>query len=256
MKIISWNVNGLRAMLKKDGFNWLLNENPDIFCLQETKAEAGQLPPDVVNPPGYKSYFESSKTRKGYSGVAVFTKFEPKKVEYGLGRADLDQEGRFLGLFFDKFALFNVYFPNGGGAPERLTYKLSYYEAFLKYIEKVRKTQPNIIFCGDVNVAHNEIDIARPKENVNHVGFLPVERAWMDKVIAANYVDTWRALHPETKNKYTYWDIKTFARERNVGWRIDYFFSSIDFFPKITDSVINEDVLGSDHCPITLSLEL
>lgn len=255
MNIISWNVNGLRANVKKGGFDWFLNTSPDIYCIQETKAHPDQLPPEILNPQGYFSYFDHSKTRKGYSGVAVYTKVKPNNVEYGLGIEKLDQEGRFLGLFFKDFALFNIYFPNGGGGPERLKYKLQYYNAFLKYLEKVRKTQPNIIFCGDINTAHTEIDLARPKENEENTGFLPIERKWLDKVIEKGYVDTFRFFYPNTKEKYSYWDMKTFARDRNVGWRIDYFFISKKFLGKISKSEILENTLGSDHCPITLELK-
>jgi len=255
MKIISWNVNGLRANVKKGGFDWLLNSDADIFCLQETKAHPDQLPPGVQNPPGYHAYFDHSKTKSGYSGVAIYTKIEPKKVEYGLGIEELDQEGRFLGLFFDKFVLFNIYFPNGGGGPERLAFKLRYYEAFLKYIEQIRKNYPNIIFCGDVNTAHQEIDLARPKENENNTGFLLIERKWLDEVEEKNYVDTFRNFHPNEKNAYTFWDMKTLARDRNVGWRLDDFFVTKEFLPQVNGSEILDDVFSSDHCPIFLEVK-
>lgn len=240
--------------MKKGGFDWLIKQNADIFCLQETKARAEQLPQGIVFPAGYFSYFDHSKTKNGYSGVAVYSKNKPEKVEYGIGNEKLDAEGRFLGLFFKNFSLFNVYFPNGGGGPERLKFKLDYYETFLKYLEKVKKTSPNIIFCGDINTAHKEIDLARPKENEKNTGFLPIERAWIDKVIEKDYVDTFRALHPDKKESYTYWDMKTFARDRNVGWRIDYFFVSKNLFPKVARSDIFENILGSDHCPIRISI--
>lgn len=255
MKIISWNVNGLRANVKKGGFDWLMNSGADILCLQETKAHPDQLPAGVRKPPGHYAYFDHSKTKSGYSGVAVYSKIEPKKVEYGLGIEELDQEGRFLGLFFEKFALFNIYFPNGGAGPERLAFKLRYYDAFLKYLEKIRKNYPNIIFCGDVNTAHQEIDLARPKENENNTGFLPIERKWLDKVEEKNYIDTFRYFHPNEKNAYTYWDMKTLARDRNVGWRIDYFFVTKEFLPEVNRSEILSAVFGSDHCPIFLELK-
>lgn len=254
MKIISWNVNGLRANVKKGGFDWLMNSGTNIFCLQETKAHPDQLPAGVRNPPGYHTYFDHSKAKSGYSGVAVYTKIEPEKVEYGLGIEELDQEGRFLGLFFDKFALFNIYFPNGGGGPERLAFKLRYYDAFLKYLEKIREKQPNIIFCGDINTAHQEIDLARPKENENNTGFLPVERKWLDKVEEKNYIDTFRYFHPNKKGAYTFWDMKTFARDRNVGWRLDYFFVTKEFLPKVNKAEILGNTFGSDHCPIFLEV--
>ncbi len=256
MKIISWNVNGLRANVNKKGFEWLINQDADILCLQEIKANFEQLLPNVANPAGYFSYFNSSRSRKGYSGVAVYTKKKPEKVEYGLGKEIFDREGRFLGLFFKSFFIFNVYFPNGGGGPERLKFKLDYYDEFFKYLEKTKRDYgKKIIFCGDVNTAHKEIDLARPKENTQNTGFLPEERAWIDKLISAGYVDTFRFFHPEKKGAYTYWDMKTFARERNVGWRIDYFFSSSDLSPNLASSEINSQILGSDHCPITLEIK-
>lgn len=258
MRIISWNVNGLRANVKKGGFDWFLNESPDIYCLQEVKAEAEQLETGIRNPDGYHSYFDHSKGRKGYSGVAIYSKIEPNKVVYGMGIEEYDQEGRFIGLFFDsvkdmpKFALFNVYFPNGGGGPERLSFKLRYYAEFLKYINKCRKNGYEIVFCGDINTAHTEMDLARPKENVENTGFLPIERAWLDKVIDAGYTDVFRYLYPEAERKYTYWDMKTFARDRNVGWRIDYFFVSPGLLKRVSKTRILEEVMGSDHCPIDI----
>ncbi len=254
MRIISWNVNGLRANVKKGGFDWFLNESPDIFCLQETKVHVDQLEEGVLNPPGYSSYFDHSKGRKGYSGVAVYTKTKPEKIEYGLGIEKYDQEGRFLALFFKDFVLLNIYFPNGGGGPDRLKYKLEFYDVFLSYIDALKKKKHEIIFCGDVNTAHTEIDLARPKENENNTGFLPIEREWMDKVIAHGYVDVFRHFYPDVKNKYTYWDMKTFARERNVGWRIDYFFVSQELIKKIDKVKILDEILGSDHCPIELGM--
>lgn len=254
MRIISWNVNGLRANVKKGGFDWFLNESPDIFCIQEVKAESEQLDEGVRQPPGYFSYFDHSKGRKGYSGVAVYSKIEPLKVEYGLGVSDLDQEGRFLALFFSDFVLLNVYFPNGGGGPERLSFKMRYYAAFLKYINKLKKSGHEILFCGDVNTAHTEIDLARPKENENNTGFLPEERAWIDQVEADGYADVFRHFYPAVKNKYTYWDMKTFARERNVGWRIDYFFASSGVLVRIDKIKILDEILGSDHCPIEIDM--
>lgn len=259
MKIISWNVNGIRANVTKGAFDWLVNEGADIFCVQETKAHPDQLPENVLRPTGYVSYFDHSKLRKGYSGVAVWTKKVPEKVEYGLGIDELDQEGRQITLLFDekgkKLAFINTYFPNGGGGPDRLAYKLKYYDAFLSYVEKLRKKGYSIIFCGDVNTAHTEIDLARPKENEENTGFLPIERAWIDKVIKKGFVDIFRDKYPEKTGAYTYWDMKTFARERNVGWRIDYFFVSEDLVPEVKATKILDSVIGSDHCPIFLELK-
>jgi exodeoxyribonuclease-3 len=255
MRIISWNVNGLRANVKKGGFDWFLNESPDIYCIQEAKAESTQLEEAVCNPPGYFSYFDHAKTKKGYSGVAVYTKIKPNKVEYGMGQPEFDQEGRFLALFFDQFVLLNIYFPNGGGGPDRLSFKLKYYDKFLEYINELHKQGHEIIFCGDVNTAHTEIDLARPKENEKNTGFLPIEREWLDKVVFNGYTDIFRHFYPEAKEKYTYWDMKTFSRERNVGWRIDYFFVSPGLLKNVKKTRIFDTVLGSDHCPIDLVLE-
>lgn len=256
MKLISWNVNGIRAWSKKGGLDWFLNENPDFFCVQETKAHPDQLDEGLRDPMGYFSYFDHSKTRKGYSGVAIYTKHEPVRVTYGLGIPELDQEGRMITLFYDKWVFINTYYPNGGGGPERLAYKLKFYDAFLEYIEKLKKKGYNVVFTGDINTAHNAIDLARPKENEKNTGFLPEERAWIDQVVSAGYLDTFRYLHPDTTDAYSYWDMKTRARDRNVGWRIDYFFVSKDLEKKIISAGIRPEVFGSDHCPIYLEIEL
>jgi exodeoxyribonuclease-3 len=255
MKIISWNVNGIRAVHKKGAWDYFYQSKADIFCLQETKAEAVQLPDDLRNPPGYFSSFSHSKGRKGYSGVAVFSKEEPIKVSEVMNIPTHDQEGRLLVAYYEDFVLLNVYFPNGGGGPERLKYKLEFYDHFFKFIEKLRK-ETNVIFCGDVNTAHHEVDLARPKENEKNTGFLPIEREWMDKLEKNGWVDTFRHFHPDIKDAYTYWDMKTYARERNVGWRIDYFFVNEEFLPFVKKSEIMKDVLGSDHCPISLEISL
>ncbi|MDD4803733.1 MAG: exodeoxyribonuclease III [Candidatus Pacebacteria bacterium] len=254
MRILSWNVNGLRAFYKKGAFNSIFEVDPDIFCLQETKSHPDQLPEEVRTPAGYYAYFDHSKMRKGYSGVAIFSKEKPEKVEYSLGKPDLDKEGRMIIAYFKKFVLLNGYFPNGGVDPERLKYKLEFYDQFLKFIEKLRKQGKSVIFCGDINTAHNEIDLSRPKENSNHTGFLPIERAWIDKVIEKGYLDTFRLLHLD-KIKYSWWDMKTFARDRNVGWRLDYFFVSSDLKDKIKKAEILDDMMGSDHCPVLLELK-
>ncbi|HTK32960.1 MAG TPA: exodeoxyribonuclease III [Candidatus Paceibacterota bacterium] len=280
MRIISWNVNGLRANIKKGGFDWLMNESADIFCVQETKSRPDQLEAGVTAPAGYHAYFDHSKGRQGYSGVAVWTKVKPEKVDYGLGNHELDQEGRFLALYFPadafkdsvdadaaaknksehtvshkklgKFVFINIYFPNGGGGPERLAYKLRFYDEFLKYVKAAKKRGYEVIFCGDVNTAHTEIDLARPKENEKNTGFLPVERAWIDQVIDEGFIDVFRYLNPNAREKYTYWDMKTFARERNVGWRIDYFFATPGATRLVTKARILDQITGSDHCPIDI----
>lgn len=256
MKLITWNVNGLRAVHNKNLFlPFMRKESPQILCLQETKAEADQLPDEARNIPGYHSFFSHSKGRKGYSGVAVYTKEEPQEVKEGMGISKFDDEGRILVARYKDFTLLNVYFPNGGGGPERLKYKLEFYDAFLEHIEKRRKKGESIIFCGDINTAHTEIDLARPKENEDNTGFLPEERAWLDNVVNHGYVDVYRQLHPAKEGAYTYWDMKTAARERNVGWRIDYFFVSPDLIPNVRNCEILDTVYGSDHCPVVLNLK-
>ncbi len=256
MKLISWNVNGVRAWLKKDCATWFNEQSPDFFCIQETKAHPDQIPEEFKNSKGYFSYFEHSKGRKGYSGVGILTKHKPLKVVDALGVPELDQEGRFLALFYKDTIIINTYFPNGGGGPIRLEFKMAYYKAFLKFINLNRKKGYSIIFCGDINTAHNEIDLARPKENEKNTGFLPEERAWLDDVIKNKFIDTFRDKYPTLKDAYTYWDMKTFARDRNVGWRIDYFFVSDNLKEKLTDAFIWNDVYGSDHCPLGIDIKI
>lgn len=260
MKIISWNTNGLRATAKQGFFTPLFRDEPDIVCLQETKAEPEQLPEEIRNPKGYSSYFSHPKVKKGYSGVAIYSKEKPKEVFYGIGQKGkqkkLDDEGRLIGAKYKNFTLVNVYFPNGGQGPERLKYKLEFYDAYLQFILKLRKKGENVIFCGDVNTAHTEIDLARPKENEENTGFLPVERAWLDKVVKNKFIDIWRHLNPQKKDVYTYWDQKTRARDRNVGWRIDYFFVDQKIISKIKSAGMMKGYMGSDHCPITLEIEI
>lgn len=260
MRIISWNTNGLRATAKQGFFTPLFQEHkPDILCLQETKAEPDQLSEEVRNVPGYYSYFSHPEIKKGYSGVAIYTKEKPKEVFYGMGekgkKQKLDNEGRLVGAKFKNFTLINGYFPNGGQGPERLKYKLEFYEAFLKFILKLRKNGENVIFCGDVNTAHAAIDLARPKENEENTGFLPIERAWITKVIKNNFVDVFRKFYPGKTAAYTYWDIKTRARDRNVGWRIDYFFADQKIISQIKSTGILSLYYGSDHCPIWLEIK-
>ena len=253
--IVSWNVNGIRAVHRKGDFQVILDERPDILCLQETKATPEQLPDELRSPAGYHSYFHSPTQKKGYSGVAIYSKEEPIKVSRDMGMEQFDQEGRLIMAEYKDFTLINCYFPNGGGAPERLRYKLDFYDCFLEFLNKLHKKQPNIIICGDINVAHKPIDLARPKENETHVGFLPIERAWMDKLISHKWVDLFRHFYPDKAEAYTYWDMKTYARERNVGWRIDYFFTSPEILKKIKSTEILDTIFGSDHCPIRLTLK-
>jgi exodeoxyribonuclease-3 len=254
LKLTSWNVNGIRATIKKGFFDWLAQDQPDILGLQETKISAEQLTPDMLAPQGYHTYW-SHANKKGYSGTAIFTKEKPIAVTEGLGIPEWDDEGRTLIAEYPEFVLYNIYYPNGGRGDDRLRYKLGFYDAFLEHIEGMRKQGKKVIACGDFNTAHHPIDLARPKENENVSGFMPIERAWLDKFVAHGYVDTFRHFYPEKKDMYSWWNMRTFARERNVGWRIDYFFTSPDLVPHMVDAGIEMDVLGSDHCPVTLTLQ-
>jgi len=248
IRILSWNVNGIRAVYRKGFLDWFSKDKPDVLCIQETKAHEEQLPDDLRNVNGYHSYFCSGE-RKGYSGVAIYTKEKPLSIKKGFGKEEFDNEGRILIAEYPEFHLFNIYFPNGKARAERLKFKMDFYDAFLDYVKKLKKKGKRIIICGDVNTAHKEIDIARPKENAKISGFLPEERAWMDKFIDSGFVDTFRMFNQEPDN-YTWWDLMTRARERNVGWRIDYFFVSDNMKDLIKDAFILPDVMGSDHCPI------
>ena len=255
LKIISWNVNGIRASYKKGLLDFIKQESPDILCLQETKAMIEQLPIDLKEIEGYDFYLNPAEIRKGYSGVGVYTRIKPNKVEYSsLGSQFKDNEGRIISLSFDDFTLFNIYFPNGGKSKEHFEYKLNFYENTLKHANKLKK-KTNVIICGDVNAAHTEIDLARPKENQKNIGFLPVERDWITRFLDSGFIDTFRFFNKEASN-YSWWDMKTKARERNVGWRIDYFFINKELENNLLSASILKDVEGSDHCPISIEIEL
>jgi exodeoxyribonuclease III len=253
IKILSWNVNGIRAIYKKGLIDWFKTAKPDILCLQETKAMKEQLPDDLLNVKGYKSYFSSAE-RKGYSGTATYTKINPVKVDNGIGIKKFDSEGRFLVTEFDEFILFNIYFPNGKAKEERLQYKMDFYESFLKHLKKLLKQGKKIVICGDVNTAHKEIDLARPKPNEKISGFLPKEREWIDKLLKTGFTDTLRVFNQKPE-QYTWWDMMTRARDRNVGWRIDYFFISDNLKDNLKNAFILTDIMGSDHCPVGIELK-
>lgn len=252
IKIISWNINGIRSAHRDGHVKEVFDLNPDILCLQEVKADPHQIPDEIRGPENYFSYFFSSTVKKGYSGVAVYTKIKPEEVIDGIGVKKFDEQGRTQTLFFKNFVLINVYIPNGGSKTADLNFKLEFYELFLKRMVELKKKYKNVIFCGDINVAHKEIDIARPKENQNHIGFLPIERAWIDKVIKNNFIDVFRYFYPNKEGVYTYWDQFTFARDRNVGWRIDYFFINKESVKNVKNSHILSEIYGSDHCPISI----
>ncbi|MBN2110751.1 MAG: exodeoxyribonuclease III [Methanosarcinaceae archaeon] len=251
--MISWNVNGIRSVQKKGFVEWLEKEQPDILCIQETKARREQLNGDLLEVEGYHTYFASAE-KKGYSGVALYSRIEPESIKCGFGIEKFDREGRTQIADYGDFILFNIYFPNGKASKERLEYKMEFYDAFLEYADVLKGRGRKLIICGDVNTAHREIDLARPRENETISGFLPEEREWIDKLLSHGYVDTFRHFHKEPE-QYTWWSMRTRARERNVGWRIDYFYASENIMDNITDSYILPDVMGSDHCPIGLDIE-
>jgi exodeoxyribonuclease III len=253
LKIYSWNVNGIRAILKKGFLEWVKKSEADIICLQETKIQANQIPDELLNVKGFKSYWFSAH-KKGYSSVCTYTKQEPLYVQKGLGIEKFDVEGRSILTEYDDFVLANIYFPNGGRGPERVEYKLEFYDKLFFQLHKKYFGKKEIIVTGDFNTAHNEIDLARPKENQFSSGFLREERDWIDNIINLGYIDIFRELNKEP-NWYTYWDPITRARERNVGWRIDYFIITKGLKDKIKSAKIHNDIFGSDHCPISIDIK-
>lgn len=253
MKLFSWNVNGIRAAEKKGILDWLNATQPDILGVQETKANPDQLSEALKAPEGYHTYWASAE-RKGYSGVGLFSKTEPNDVKLGLGIPEYDSEGRTIVAEYDDFVFITAYFPNGSADHSRVPFKMAYKEAFLEYCNALREQGKSVIFCGDVNTAHKDIDLARPKQNQKTTGFLPEERVWIDKIVEQGYVDTFRHLYPDREGAYAWWSNRGGARERNVGWRIDYFFVSPDLVDRIDEAEIHAEVMGSDHCPISLTL--
>jgi exodeoxyribonuclease-3 len=254
VKFISWNVNGVRAAWKKGFGQWFEGEKADVVCLQETKAQPDQLTPEVLNPHGYHGEWHWGE-KKGYSGVATFSKSAPSKVERGFAISAFDNEGRVLVTKHGEITLFNIYFPNGKAREERLKFKMDFYEALLKdVVPRYRKRgDDKIVICGDVNTAHQDIDLARPKENRKISGFLPQECEWMDRLLADGFIDTFREFEQGPEH-YSWWDQQSRARERNVGWRIDYFFISKNLRPRLKKAFIQPETLGSDHCPVGIEL--
>ncbi|MCD8508062.1 MAG: exodeoxyribonuclease III [Candidatus Pacebacteria bacterium] len=255
MKILSWNVNGIRSIERNGDLDALFALDADIYCLQEIKAEQEQLSAFLQSPQGMYAYFHSSQERRGYSGTAIYSRIPAQKVMYGLPNKDLDRHGRTITAHFDTFILVNSYFPNGASKTASLEYKLAYYAEFLKYIKKLNTEKP-VILTGDFNVAHTALDLARPKENKNSIGFLPEERAELDKLIALGWVDVFRALYPDTEGVYTYWDQKSRAKDRNVGWRIDYFFVPAHVMKHVQGIETLRDHEGSDHVPLVLDVHI
>lgn len=266
MKIITWNINGYRSITGQSKrkanldlpqnilFDFIQRENPDIICLQETKSEPSQISPDLIAPPGYFSYYNWSKAKKGYSGVVTFSKIEPKNVVKEIGIEKFDIEGRIMQTEFDDFVLLNIYFPNGTSGRTRVDYKLEFYDAIFDYTNRLRDKGKKIIMTGDYNTAHHEIDLARPKENQKTSGFLPEEREKLDWMVENGWLDTFRLFTTEGGH-YTWWDLVTRARERNVGWRIDYFWTTVDLKDRIKRSNHIDAQYGSDHCPLVLETD-
>jgi exodeoxyribonuclease-3 len=252
MKIFSWNVNGVRAIEKKGFLEWIENEDPDIICIQETKAKVEQLGSSLVKDHGYHTYWHSAE-KPGYSGVATFSKVEPYYVQKGLGIDRFDSEGRVLITEHENFLLYNIYFPNGQKDEIRLNYKLDFYDELLPIINEQVESGSNVVVTGDWNTAHYPIDLARPKDNIKTSGFMPIEREKMDQYIKSGWIDTFRHFHSEPE-RYTWWTYRFGARQRNVGWRIDYFFVNESFISNIEDADIHDDVIGSDHCPVSITV--
>lgn len=256
LRCYSWNVNGLRAVHRKGIFlDWLETTQPDILGLQETKCHPDQLEERLFQPHGYHTYWAAAE-RGGYSGVALYSKRQPLSVQIGMGVDEYDREGRTIVADYGEFVFITAYFPNGSRDHVRLPFKMQYNIDFLRFIENLRSQGRSIIFCGDVNTSHQEIDLARPRQNQNTTGFLPIEREWIDQVVSTGYIDTYRARNPDRTGAYTWWAQVTFSRAKNVGWRLDYFFVSPDLWPRVIDAEIHPDILGSDHCPVSLTLDL
>jgi exodeoxyribonuclease-3 len=255
-RLFSWNVNGLRAAGRKGFLDWFSDAAPDVLGIQEVRALSEQLDDALRRPDGYRTHFHPAR-KKGYSGVALYTRNDPAGIELGgLGEDRFDDEGRLIIADYGDFVLYNGYFPNGGHDLSRVPFKLEFSEAVLQHAEAARKKGRSIVICGDINTAHEEIDLANPKSNRKNTGFLPEEREWVSRLIDHGYVDIFRRLHPDEEGLYTWWSNRKGVRERNIGWRIDYFFISPDLEKRVVDAAIHPQVLGSDHCPIELVLEL
>lgn len=250
MKLISWNVNGIRAILKKNFLSYVQEEDPDILCVQETKAHPEQVDITLAS---YPHHFWNAAERKGYSGTAIFSKHEPLAAFYGIGILKHDQEGRVITLEYPKYYLVNVYVPNSGDGLRRLAYRQEWDSDLRKYLEKLQRKKP-VIVCGDLNVAYAEIDLARPDDNHHNAGFTDEERAGLATHFKAGFIDSFRVLHPGEPGHYSWWSFRTRARERNIGWRIDYFLVSEPLKKQLKTAFIRDQVLGSDHCPVGVVL--
>jgi len=251
VKITTWNVNGLRAALNKGALQWIEREKPDILCLQEIKARPEQIPDDYLKRLDSRFAYWNPAQRPGYSGVATFTSISPISVDYGIGFEDFDREGRVICTKYPGFLLFNVYFPSGQRDMDRVDFKLKFYASLLEICDKIHASGEKIIICGDFNTAHREIDLRHPKANRNTSGFLPEERAWIDIYLSHGFVDIFRRLYPD-RVEYTWWTYIMNARKNNTGWRLDYFMISESLIPSISDVITHSDIMGSDHCPVSL----
>ena len=251
MKLVSWNVNGIRACVNKGFENFFKEADADIFCIQETKCQPGQIDLEFE---GYQSYWNSAE-KKGYSGTAIFTKIKPISVSYGIGIEKHDQEGRIITLEFEEFYMVNCYTPNSKRELERLEYRMEWEDEIRKYLLALNNKKP-VIYCGDLNVAHEEIDLKNPKTNHHNAGFTDEERSKMTELLNSGFTDTFRYLYPEKENAYTWWSYMMKAREKNVGWRIDYFIVSNSIKEKIKEAKINSEIMGSDHCPVELEIDV
>ena len=252
-KILCWNVNGIRAIAKKGAFQEIIQKDYDFFCFQETKAHPEQLEKGLVEVPSFHSYWASAK-RRGYSGLVTYSKEKPLDVEF-LGQDEFDDEGRVLILHFDHWSLLNAYFPNSQEKGKRIDYKLAFCDAILEKAQNIRSKGQNLVLCGDYNIAHTEIDLKNPDENRDSPGFLPEECAWMEKYLQSGFVDTFRIFEKDGGH-YTWWSYRTRARERNAGWRIDYHCVNQEFADRVLQSPIHDEILGSDHCPVGLEIDL
>jgi exodeoxyribonuclease-3 len=260
VKIASWNVNGIRASGRKAVIPWLLAERPDVLCLQEVKAHPLQLEADhedLLNPSDESTTWQSfwyPAAKAGYSGLAVYSVEEPDSIREGLGSHEIDSEGRYLEMDFGRLTLINSYFPNSQRDHARLGYKLDFCDRVLHRLEELRHQSRHVLICGDFNIAHREIDLANPKSNVRNAGFLPEERAWLDRLTALGWIDVDRRLHPEERGRYTWWSYRPGVRAKNIGWRLDMFWASPESIALIQSSAIHSEVQGSDHCPVSVEL--
>lgn len=253
MKLVSYNINGIRAGITKGFDTWLINSDIDLIALQETKAIDNQVDTEFLDKNGFHHYWFSAE-KKGYSGVAIFTKKQPKHIEYGCGIEKYDKEGRVIRVDFDNFSVLNTYMPSGSSGDERQDFKMQWLTDFFNYIEDLKKSIPNLIICGDFNICHQAIDIHNPKGNENSSGFLPEERAWMTKLFANNWIDSFRFFHEKVAHQYSWWSYRANARNNNKGWRIDYFVVSDSLKNILKGATILPDVKHSDHCPIVLEI--